>query len=225
MIGDVITIRPEYTTTAETLYSLVRSRLVTHLHPTTQRCVVLIGGESGSGKSVTAVCLAKVFEANNHTSSILHLDDYFALPPASNHAQRVADISQVGPQEVRLAVLQQHVDAFTHGANFVRKPLSHYKENIITEETLDWRGVRVLIVEGTYSLMLRNADFRIFMRRTYLDTQSHRAARARAASEQSAFIEQVLAIEHTFVAPTGASADAVVEKDYSVTTIMPHQPQ
>ena len=44
---------------------------------------------------------------------LLQLDDYFYLPPADNHAARLANLAHVGVREVNMPLLQQHLNAFT----------------------------------------------------------------------------------------------------------------
>lgn len=211
MKGDIIYVKPEYFSTAERLVTGLEALPQYH---NGQRLVVFICGESGSGKSVTAICLGKSLGDKGITSSVLHLDDYFKLPPISNHEKRLEDISWVGPGEVRLDLLQQHVDDFLNGNITVEKPLMHYRANATTLEELDWNNVQVLIVEGTYTFFLERAHYRIFMSRNYHDTFEQRMARGRDV--QSNFVESVLEIEHNIIAPKGHLADATVLKDYSV---------
>ncbi|MBD1209618.1 MAG: hypothetical protein H9535_14385 [Ignavibacteria bacterium] len=220
MVGDIITIRPEYYATAARLYEHF-CKLHTDYQPYTAhpRKVIVIGGESGSGKSVTATTLQMQFEKNGSSVSVLHLDDYFYLPPSSNHARRLESLSNVGIGEVNMMLLQEHLDLFKAGTTQLTKPLAHYQKNYIGEEILDWRAANILIIEGTYALGLERADYTVFMKRTYLDTRENRLQRARSEHELSSFVEEVLAIEHGIVAPLANLANVWVEKDYSVTTL------
>lgn len=215
MIGDIINIKEEYFRTASDLLSEIKD---TEEFEMGKRMVFLIGGESGSGKSVTAICLAqKISEMTDSQPCILHLDDYFKLPPTNNHNKRLEDINWVGKNEVRLDLLQTHLDAFSAGALHIAKPLVNYNENCIGEETVDWNGVRFLLIEGTYSFFLKNADFKIFMKRNYHDTRQQRLARGREADDP--FIENVLEIEHRIIAPLSEKANAIVNKDYTISII------
>ena len=73
--------------------------------------VVTIAGESGSGKSEIAHCLAEALAAEGRSSVILGQDDYFKLPPRTNHARRLEEIDWVGPGEVWLDLLDAHAHA------------------------------------------------------------------------------------------------------------------
>lgn len=209
MIGDVINAEQRHYETARKVLLLLAPLLQRG-----SRLVLAVGGESGSGKSVTAVCLRDLLAETGLQAVILHLDDYFVFPPATNHRRRLEDIGRVGMQEVRMDLLQDHVDAFRAGGEFLRKPLSNYHTNEITEEMLDISGTRVLIVEGTYSLALQSADCRIFLSRNYLETKTQRLLRGREADDE--FIERVLAIEHAVIAPLATRADILIDKSYHV---------
>lgn len=214
MIGDVIHIRPEYFSTADALVDLILAA-----HQSKQRAfeVIAIGGESGSGKSVTAICLQLSLEKKGITSIILHQDDYFKLPPKTNHINRVKDISAVGMQEVEMAFLEKNIRDFRSKQSIINKPLVNYEEDSIGEENIPLKDTQVLIIEGTYSLSLENVDVRIFMQRNYRDTLENRIARGREA--YSEFVEKVLEIEHQLISPGIEKADAIVQKDYSVKNV------
>ena len=77
-----------------------------------RRTVIAVAGESGSGKSTTALALADVLNEAALPTVILHQDDYFIRPPRANHMHRCSDLASVGPHEVNLALLGEHVAAF-----------------------------------------------------------------------------------------------------------------
>ncbi len=178
--------------------------------------VITVAGESGSGKSETAQALADELGRHDVRCTILQQDDYFVYPPRSNDRARREDITWVGPQEVRLDVLEQNVAEFLGGADSVVKPLVVYEQDEITQETLDFGEARVLIAEGTYTTLLPNTDTRVFIDRSYLETRAHREKRARHKSELDPFIDQVLAIEHEIISSHKADADLIVTTDYTV---------
>lgn len=210
MLGDIIQIKQEYYTTA----AHIAAHVDQHDFSRSEKIVIAIAGESGSGKSVTAVCLQELLNQSGKQALILHLDDYFVLPPATNHAQRVENIDQVGPAEVRMPLLQLHVDGFIAGVEAITKPVVNYKLNQILAETVITKPYSILIVEGTYSLMLNHIEFGIFMDRTYMETKAQRDARGRDV--QDPFVEEVLAIEHDLIRPTRAKAQLIVDKNYNV---------
>ena len=53
-----------------------------------KKIAIGIGGESGSGKSVTAYALQRILADHNIQSVVIQMDDYFILPPKLNHENR-----------------------------------------------------------------------------------------------------------------------------------------
>lgn len=180
------------------------------------RLVLTVAGESGSGKSETAAALAAVLAERGVDSVVFQQDDYFVHPPRSNDRQRRADIGWVGPGEVRLALLDEHLRAFRDGAQSLEKPLVRYADDRIDAERISLSGCRVAIAEGTYTTLLESADVRVFIDRDWHATRAHRQKRSRDAAELDPFIDRVLALEHDIIAAHKARADLVVADDFSV---------
>lgn len=178
------------------------------------KLVIGVCGESGSGKSVTAKCLKILLEERNIKTSILHQDSYFILPPKENHAKRQADISWVGPNEVQLELLQQHINQFKSHQKNITVPVVDYENNSFSQYELDLKNTSVLIVEGVYSFLQNQLDYKIFIERTYKETQENRKKRSREIYDP--FVEQVLSIEHGIIAPLKNKADVLIRKDYSI---------
>lgn len=215
MKGDVVLIDPAQRPAARTLVDAWMPDALGR----ESRFTIAVAGESGSGKSTTARALAEEFAARGLGCAVLQQDDYFRLPPKTNDRARREDISWVGPGEVRLDLLDEHLAAAREGADALTKPLVIYAEDRITEETLDLRGVAVVIAEGTYTSLLAHADRRVFIARTYRETLEDRRRRGREPFDP--FIEQVLEIEHRIVSPHRARADAVIDGDYRVEFLRP----
>jgi uridine kinase len=213
MVGDKIHIRPEYYATAQHIITPLLVKL-SELNGGLMRKVVLIGGESGSGKSVLAVTLSEILEQNGYPNTILHLDDYFKLPPATNHQNRLRSLENVGVQEVDLALLQSHLMSFKNGELSIEKPVSDYQNDHIFYQNHRFNDAKILIIEGTYALFLQNANFRIFIERTYLDTLPSRIARGRDVIDE--FGERVLEIEHSAVQASVEAIDVRVTKLFGV---------
>jgi len=210
MRGDKLVIEPHHRRAAEELAELLLPRVATAERP----FVVSIGGESGSGKSELARALADAFDRRSLRSVILQQDDYFVHPPKTNDLKRREEIAWVGPGEVRLDRLDEDLDALRSGADSICKPLVFYNEDRIDEEPLDTTGVRIAIVEGTYTSLLTNVDVRVFIERTFRETRDARALRAREAQDE--FLERVLRIEHETIATHRSRADVAIGPDFSV---------
>jgi uridine kinase len=182
--------------------------------PRPDRFVIAIAGESGSGKSVTATGLSHELASAGIPTAVLHQDDYFVLPPRTNHEHRVLDLGNVGPHEVNLALLQSHVDAFRAGHDRVEGPVVDYPANRFVTKHHDFSRVAALVVEGTYVFGLRDVDLRIFLEATHDDTRERRRVRNRDID--APIIDRVLAIEHELIAPQAAQADILIDRDFAI---------
>ena len=211
MIGDIIKIDEKHLNTAEQIFA----SLNTKIHSGNQyKYAVGIAGESGSGKSVTAYAVSRILEKNNIKSVVIQMDNYFKLPPKSNHENRLISIDNVGTHEVNLDLLSQNIQDFKTGKDSFEKPLVNYPENSISTEIIDTKDVQVIIVEGTYILELDDFDFKIFIDRNYKSTYKNRMERNR--DEKSDFVEQVLQIEHHIIKEYKSKANLILDNDYKV---------
>lgn len=120
----------------------------------------------------------------------------------------------VGANEVHLDLMDQNLKDFKAGRGQITKPLVIFKEDRITEETLNIEEFTVAIAEGTYTTSLNHVDCRIFIDQTYHETKKARLLRAR--EEQDDFLETVLKIEHKIISSHKRMADLIVTRDYNV---------
>jgi uridine kinase len=171
--------------------------------------VVTVAGESGSGKSETAFTTAQELGKVGLKAIILAQDDYFRLPPRTNSKKRREDIDWVGPGEVRLDLMDEHLQAARQGVKEIIKPLVYFNEDRIGDERLLLDGIEAVIAEGTYTTILKEADIRVFIDADYRSTLNHRKKRARDEAEGD-FIENVLDIEHRIISSHKSLADVVL---------------
>ncbi len=211
MRGDSIIIEAHHRKAAAGILSLLKPVLTAGC----ERHAVSIAGQSGSGKSETAAALQQVLAENRIESVVLQQDDYFIHPPRTNDRTRRADITWVGPKEVRLALMDSHVGAFLDGADEVVKPLVDYEADDVGTETLEVGHARVMIAEGTYTTLLARCQTHVFIDRTHLQTRAHRQKRMRNAAELDPFIDRVLEIEHGIISAHKIRADIVIDPDYT----------
>lgn len=177
-----------------------------------------IGGESGSGKSTLSLALRELLQREEGLNSfIFHMDDYYKQPPEDTHRQREQSLSKVGPEEVDLERLEKHIRQVKKGADRLRKPLVHYRENVIREVIVELDAVDVVIAEGTYCTLLEPVDCRIFMLRSYKETYDARRTRGRDPTDP--LIEKVLEFEHNLIRGHAERADILVDREYRVRVV------
>lgn len=212
MRGDSIVIEDHHRKAAAGIAPIVRATLANGDKP----IGVTVAGESGSGKSEIAAALAEALGTDGISCVILGQDDYFVYPPKSNDAARRKDIGWVGPQEVKLDLLDEHMRAIIDGAETLKKPEVVYEDDTVESEVLNTSGTRVVIAEGTYTTLVPSATHHAFIDRDYTQTRKHREKRNRDAAELDAFTDRVLEIEHGIISAQKAKADIIINEDYSV---------
>jgi len=205
MLGDKLVITDYHRAAAARAFPAVTAKLDSGI----ATVAVSVAGESGCGKSETAQCLAELLEQAGRTTLILAQDDYFRLPPRTNHARRVADLSWVGPGEVRLDLLARHIERLkTRPATGLKKPLIDFDADAIISERVEPGRRDVVIAEGTYTTLLPDLDVRVFIDRNYRQTKKARLRRARDPDD--VFFEKVLEIEHREISRHRSLADVIV---------------
>jgi uridine kinase len=210
MIGDKLIIKDKHRQAAEQ----IAERILPDLGSSGRIYTISIAGESGSGKSETARAVADALIRRGFTTLVLQQDDYFVYPPKTNDRTRRQDIGWVGMQEVRLDILDEHLQQARSGAEAIVKPLIVYEEDRIVEETVSLQGIVAVVAEGTYTTVLENIDTRVFIDLTYLETLQSRLERARETQDD--FLGRVLEIEHRIISAQKSRADYLVDKQYQV---------
>ena len=210
MRGDIILIDEEHRRAA----GLIVDHLIDDIRAADRRFTITVAGESGSGKSETGQAIADALGEHGITAVVLQQDDYYVLPPKFNDAARRANFAWVGTTEVRLDLLDSHLQAAQDGAPEIVKPLVIYEDNRIEDETISYEGADVVIAEGVYTSLCDHVDRRVFIDRNRLETMEHRMKRGR--EEFDPFIEQVLVEEHEIISKHRARADVIITRDYDV---------
>jgi uridine kinase len=216
MKGDVILVEEHHRKAA----GVIAPAIIAKVRSKSARYVLSVAGESGSGKSETAAAIAEELSRLDVRSVVLAQDDYFVLPPRSNDAARRKDPQWLGPHvEVNLDLMESNLRVAIGGAGELIKPLVDYDDNRVGEERISLEGIAVIIVEGTYTSLLKSVDTRVFIARSRVDTLEHRIRRNRGSEARDPFVEQVLAREHMIIAGHRHLADFVVTRDYDVRAV------
>jgi uridine kinase len=211
MIGEDLILKPEYRDLSKKLVTVFNKNFDIRK---SQKIVIGIAGESGSGKSITAKGLELALNKAAVGTLTIHQDGYFNLPPLTNHEKRVKSLENVGVQEVNLDLLQTHVDAFKAKEEKIEVPIVDYNNNTLSKILVNLEKVNILIVEGTYVLGLNNLDWRLFLARDYIQTRETRQKRSR--EKWTSFIEEVLKKEHEIITKYKDQADIVIDQNFEL---------
>ena len=210
MKGDKLIIQEGHVKAARQIMNLLFPQII----KTRNKFIITIAGESGSGKSEIAAVLSELLSEKGLRSILLQQDDYFVYPPKTNARMRRKDIGHVGLSEVRLELLDQNLQDIMEGKSAIEKPLVIFDEDRITKEMVKLEGIKAIIVDGTYTTILKNVHRRIFIDRTYVDTREIRKRRAR--EEQDEFPENILEVEHKIISSHKPQANIIVTNNYEV---------
>ncbi len=177
--------------------------------------VISIAGESGCGKTTLSKALKAILTEKGCHVLLLHQDDYFRLPPKKNHEARVLDFSHIGPQEVRLDLLDEHINNIKNKVvKEVYIPFMNWETD--TEESIltDVSNTNVVLVDGTYVSLLKEVDFKIYINTHYTHTRNNRVSRNR--EEVTDFIESVLEKESSIIKSHAQMAALVLDNHLQI---------
>ena len=106
MLGDVLLITDDHRKAAEQIVGrLERIK--------SDKVVIAIGGESGSGKSELAHVISRRLKDKGELAKILHIDNYYKVPPQRRREWRKEHgIESIGLSEIDWGLLDQHIAEF-----------------------------------------------------------------------------------------------------------------
>jgi uridine kinase len=176
---------------------------------------ISIAGESGCGKTTLSQAIKEELELQGKKVLILHQDEYFKLPPHQNHQAREKDFEHIGPQEVRLDLLDEHIHKIK---NRMVQTLSVPQMNRVADEEetnyIDVRNLDLIIAEGTYTSLLKKVNIRIFINTQYLHTRKNRLQRKREVITD--FIETVLEKESSIISKQSVISDITLDQELNI---------
>jgi len=204
----------------EKAVSLIIPQIIDSIKIKKQRYIITLAGESGCGKSETAKIFVTELNKQGVSSMVLGQDNYFFLTPLANDAKRKEHPEWLGPhKEVNIVLLNNTLVQAINGSDTINVPCIDYDANIVRHENVSIEGIKVIIVEGTYTSLLKHIDTRIFIDADYKDTLKFRKIRSRGNEVNDPFVENILETEHKIIAGHKYLADFIITKDYDVISI------
>lgn len=206
MLGDVLLITEKHEKAAEQIVDRL-NRIKS------DKMVIAIGGESGSGKSELAHVISRRLKDKGELAKILHMDNYYKVSPQGRTQWRKKHgVESIGLSEYNWDLINQNIAEFRESKEAVLPCidlLTDQEDRLIT----NFEGIKYLIVEGLYPLKA-DADLRIFIDLTYHETK--KAQILRGKEPQNEFRLQVLQREHKVVQSLRPLADLLVTKDFDI---------
>ncbi len=207
MLGDILLITEKHRRAGGQIVDWLDRNL-------SDRMVVSIGGESGSGKSELAHVVARALKDQGRLTKILHIDNYYKIRPEERETWRKKQgIEQgVGLAEIDWNLLDRHLEAFRKGEEALL-PCIDLLTDQIDELRTNFADIKVVIVDGLYPLHV-NAEMKILIDLTYHDTK--KAQILRGKEPQNEYRLKVLEREHQVVQSLRPMATHLVTKDFDL---------
>lgn len=208
MLGDVLLIDEKHHKAAK--------QILTHIKNNKgEKFIIAIGGESGSGKSELAHVVAKKMKDKGDPAKIIHIDNYYLVPPQYRTAWRKEHgFKSIGLNEYDWELINKNIGEFLNNQKSTM-PCIDLLTDQIDHLTTDFNKIQYLIIEGLYSVNV-NANLRVFIDLTYHETK--KAQLVRGKEPQNEFRLNVLKREHEVVQSLRPLANLIVTKDYKVIT-------
>ncbi|MDO9515619.1 MAG: glycosyltransferase [Syntrophales bacterium] len=222
--GDPPEVKPRHEKAARGLLLHIVERAQKARHAK-KRAIVVLGGESGAGKSEIAEYLRYLLRSEKMRGVTIAGDAFFRLAPEANHRARLDAYAQerleqyVGPGEVDLerldAILKEAADRDV-GEVFVPSDCRRLGSRRYPRVPVSLTGADVVLVDLTYGLVLKNVTLKVFLESDYRERIAAVKKRnlSRDPDQDFAFVQKVLEIEHHIIQEMREAADMIVTGCY-----------
>jgi len=210
MLGDVLLIKDHHKTAAEAILKRVLND-----RKGSEKYIIGISGESGSGKTELAHVLAKLLKDKGIRTKPIHIDNYYRIPPLERTEWRKANgiAKSVGYNEYDWEAIYRNLEEFRQG-KMSQMPCI----DIVTEQVdrliTDFSEIEIIIVDGLYAIHTEGLNLGVFIELTYHETKKAQADRGK--EPQNEYRWQVLEQEHKVVQSLRDHAQIFINKNYEV---------
>jgi len=204
MLNDVVTIEKKHTNAAATLFDrVIRDRKT--------KFIVSISGEVGTGKCEIAHELGRKLVESGISVKLLHLDNYYHIPPRERQAWRLKNgLEKIGYYEYDWDTVNRNIDDFRMNKKSIMPVVDLFTQKVDQLHT-DFNGIDVLIIAGLYSIRINQSDLRVFIELTYEDTWDEQQTTHKEILDD--FRMEVLKHEHKAVQSLKHLADFYIDFD------------
>lgn len=208
MLEDVLLIQEKHHKAADAIVAEI-------LKTKTDKYIVAISGESGSGKSELTHVIAKKLRKHGIFAKPIHIDNFYRILPLErtqwrqdNGIEKVVGLGEINWQEVK-----QTVNDFKNS-----RQNSMPCVDLVTEQvdrlTTNFKGINMIIMDGLYAINCEEANLRVFIELTYHETKKAQASRGK--EPQNEYRMRVLEQEHLTVQSLKHKANLFVDMNYKV---------
>lgn len=207
MLNDLVSINKKHEDAALSVYERINTERV-------PKYIVTLSGEVSSGKCEISNALARLYKKDGVKCKILHMDDYYKIPPEERTAWRMKrGIESIGYDEYNWPRIRQNITEFRNGTKS-SLPCVDLVTLQVDELITDFSEIDMLIINGLYSVKIQEANLRVFVELTYKETLEQQIAEKK--EELDDFRMKVLEREHQVVQSLKPEADFFIDFDNSL---------
>ena len=208
MLGDILLITEKHLAAAELIVNEVLAKK-------TDKFIIGISGESGSGKSELAHAVAKGLRKHGVIAKPLHIDNYYRILPLERTQWRTENGIEkvVGYSEYDWDTIYRNINEFKQG-KFSTGPCVDLVTEQVDQLTTDYKNVDMLIIDGLYAIKTDDVDLSVFIELTYHETKKAQVVRGK--EPQNEYRSRVLEQEHKMVQALRPKADLLVNMNYQI---------
>jgi len=208
MLGDILLIEEKHRIAGEAIVQEILKRK-------SDKFMVGISGESGSGKTELAHVVARGLRRNGIMAKPIHIDNYYRIHPLERTEWRKTNGIEnvVGYGEYDWDTIYRNIDDFKHDRRS-QMPCVDLVTEQIDQLITDFNGIDMLVIDGLYAIKTDGLDMRVFIELTYHETK--KAQILRGKEPQNEYRMAVLDQEHKMVQGLKETADVFIGMDYEV---------
>ena len=204
MLNDILLLNKKHENAAQTILEKV-------LDERKGKYIITISGEVETGKCEVAHMLGKLLKKQGIKTKLLHMDNYYRVPPSLRTEWRKQHgIESVGFEEYEWHLVYRNIMDFRSGEKSTFPCVDLFTDQI-DHITTDFNGVEVLIIEGLYSVKIEDANLKVFIEMTYHETMEEQKLTGK--EELDEFRMNVLEREHQVVQSLKPLADFYLDFD------------
>lgn len=208
MLGDVLLITEKHLIAAEGIIKAILAKK-------TDKFIIGISGESGSGKSELAHAVAKGLRKHGIIAKPLHIDNYYRILPLERTQWRTENGIEkvVGYSEYDWDTIYRNINEFKQGVSSTGPCVDLVTEQV-DQLTTDYKNVDMLIIDGLYAIKTEGVDLAVFIELTYHETKKAQVVRGK--EPQNEYRARVLEQEHKMVQSLRPKADLLINMEYQL---------
>lgn len=209
MLNDLVIVTKKHENAAKAILD--------RIHQTIKpKFIVTISGEVATGKSTVSIVLARLLKIEGIRAKILDLDDYYLIPPLERAEWRkINGIGAIGISEIHWELLRKNIIDFIYDKQSV-VPCVDLITDYVDHLTTDFSGVDVLIINGLYSMVIDEANLKVFIENTYEETLAAQKFSGKEAMDD--FRIKILEKEHEEIKSLKSKANYFLDFDTSAET-------